>query len=509
MRVVPAPGHGLTAPPARTAGDLLRWPLLGRFLRWRHARTALQLPLLALAVAIVAHGFLGPSLAALNLATLLTWVQYRGLLIVALLVAGNLACTACPIVLVRDLGRRVRAPGRRWPRRLRGKWIAVALLATVLFLYEWLDLWASPPGTAWLLLAYFALALAVDLTFTGAAFCKHVCPIGQFNALCSTVSPLEVRVRAPETCTGCRTHDCVRGRVGGLGAQRPSRGRPPVRQDGLGPARRADVRRGCELGLFLPGKVGNLDCTFCLDCVQACPHDNVALAVRPPAEELARGGRRSSLGRLERRRDLAALVLVFTFGALLNAFAMTAPLYAVAGALGRALRLASDGAVLLVLFALGLAVLPLAIALLAGAATRALAAAAASPAAIATAFAWALVPLAAGTWASHYAFHFLTGCLTVVPVVQKLAWSATGVAVLGAPRWTWVGLRPGLVYPLELGLVLLGAMGSLATAHAIARRDHPGRTGPAALPWALLIVLLAAAAVWVLSLPMEMRGTLL
>ena len=33
-----------------------------------------------------------------------------------------------------------------------------------------------------------------------------------------------------------------------------------------------------------------------------------------------------------------------------------------------------------------------------------------------------------------------------------------------------------------------------------------GHTGRATAPWALLVVLLAAAALWVLSQPMEMRG---
>ena len=45
----------LQAPPsqrvrAAPSVDLLRWPLIGRFLRWRHARTSLQLVMLALAV---------------------------------------------------------------------------------------------------------------------------------------------------------------------------------------------------------------------------------------------------------------------------------------------------------------------------------------------------------------------------------------------------------------------------------------------------------------------------
>ncbi|HEU5197195.1 MAG TPA: FesM, partial [Methylomirabilota bacterium] len=70
--------------------DVFTWPVIGPALRWKHARTALQLAMLAVAALMVVHGLLGPRLAPANLATVLTWVHYRGLLIVALLAAGNL-----------------------------------------------------------------------------------------------------------------------------------------------------------------------------------------------------------------------------------------------------------------------------------------------------------------------------------------------------------------------------------------------------------------------------------
>ncbi|MFN2186247.1 MAG: FesM, partial [Anaerolineae bacterium] len=80
----------------RTAIDLVELPGLGRFLRWRHARAALAFPLLFLAALMVFDGLLGPQLAPKNLATVLTWVHYRGLVVLALLLAGNLFCLACP-----------------------------------------------------------------------------------------------------------------------------------------------------------------------------------------------------------------------------------------------------------------------------------------------------------------------------------------------------------------------------------------------------------------------------
>lgn len=476
--------------PASAGTDLLRWPVVGRYLRWRHARTTLQVVLLGVAAVVVLHGMVGPDLAPQNLASVLTWVHYRGLLILTLLVAGNLFCMGCPFVLVRDLARRFHQPVRSWPRLLRSKWTGIALLVLVLFLYELFDLWALPRGTVWLILAYFGAAIAVDLVFTGAGFCKYVCPIGQFNFAASALSPLEVQVRDHATCQSCRTADCIRGR------------RDPVRPETI-------VQRGCELHLFLPNKVGNTDCTFCLDCVQACPHDNLALAVRMPAAELADDRTRSSLGRLSQRTDLAALAVVFTFGAILNAFAMTAPVHDVERWLAGALHSRSEGPILGLVFAGVLLVAPFV--LIGGAVftTRLLVPASGRPPAGLTfrRFAHALVPLGFGLWLAHYGFHLLTGALTVVPVSQSAVIDLLGWAALGEPRWTWAGMRPGSVFPLQLGALLLGAFGSLALSWLIAEREHPRDAFRVVLPWALVIALLTVVSAWVFLQPMEMRAT--
>jgi len=44
--------------------------------------------------------------------------------------------------------------------------------------YEAFALWSSPWVTAWIAIGYFAAAFVVDSFFSGAAFCKYVCPIG-------------------------------------------------------------------------------------------------------------------------------------------------------------------------------------------------------------------------------------------------------------------------------------------------------------------------------------------
>jgi polyferredoxin len=450
---------------------------MDRFLRWRHARTVMQVPLFLVALAMIVHGLLGPQLAPKNLATLLTWVHFRGALVLVLLGAGNLFCMACPFMLPREIARRFIKPRFHWPRWLRTKWLSIALFAGVLFAYELFDLWSSPWWTAWLILGYFGAALTVDGLFRKASFCKWVCPIGQFNFVASTLSPLEVTVKSADVCAGCTTLDCITGASG---------------------------PRGCELMLFQPQKVGNMDCTFCLDCVKACPHENVALQTRVPGSELWTDARRSGIGFFSKRKDLAALGLLFTFGALVNAFGMVSPVYAVQEWLAARMGTTHEAPVLGVLFFLLLVVEPAL--LLAGAAwwTRRGTGAREPLLTLATRFSYGLVPLGFGVWLAHYSFHLLTGLWTFVPVAQDALspW-------LGSPLWSLGGMSPRLVRPIEMGFLGLGVLGSLLVSWRIAEREFPARSGRAFAPWAALCLVLGCAAVWLLLQPMEMRGTFL
>jgi hypothetical protein len=267
-------------------------------------------------------------------------------------------------------------------------------------------------------------------------------------------------------------------------------------------------QRGCELALFLPMKVGNLDCTFCLDCVHACPHDNVGLVSRLPGAELWAESSRSGVGQPHKRKDLAALVLVFTFGALLNAFGMTSPVYAVQAWLSRTLGTTQRGPILALLFAAGLIVEPLVLLGSAAMVTRWATGTREGPLAIATRYAYSLVPLGFGIWLAHYSFHFLTGGLTIIPVSQA-AVGDLGWSVAGEPNWGLAGMRAGAVYPLEMGFLCLGLIGSWVVAVRLARQDHPQAPWRAYLPWTILHVFLCASAVWLLTQPMEMRGTFL
>ena len=466
---------------------------MGRLLHWRHARTLLQIPLFVVSVAMILHGLLGPSLAPKNLATTLGWVHFRGALVLVLLVAGNFFCLACPFMLFRNIARRFVHPVWNWPRRLRNKWLSVGLFVTILFFYELFDLWASPWWTAWLIITYFCGVLVVDGLFKHASFCKFVCPIGQFNFVASTVSPLEVKVRDQGVCTSCGTKDCIRG------------SREP---DTEKPGRLVVIQRGCELALFQPLKSGNMDCTFCLDCIQACPHDNIGIISRLPAEELMADPMRSGVGFFSRRKDIAALALVFTFGALVNAFGMVSPVYAFESWIAGLLHVNHKGPVLGLIFALFLILEPALLVGLAAWITQAWGGAKKAVLPIAVRYSYALVPLGFGIWLAHYGFHFLTGLYTFIPVAQS-AVADLGWPALGTPRWRLTGFPPNVVHAFELGFLALGLIGSLLVSYRLAQSeevDHPFRIF---IPWAGLSLILWTAALWLMAQPMEMRGMLL
>jgi cytochrome c oxidase assembly factor CtaG len=469
---------------ARAGFDLLRVPLLGRFLKWRHARLCLQLPLLLLAAVMIYDGLRGPQAGPMNLAGVLPWIHWRGLVIIGLLVAGNVFCTACPFLLPRTLARRWLPAGRGWPRRLRSKWLAVLLLGLFLWAYEAFALWESPWWTAWLAAGYFVAAFVVDGFFRGAAFCKYLCPIGQFNFVQSLVSPLEVKVRDPEVCAGCHTKDCIRGR------------------DGI---------PGCELNLYQPRKAGNMDCTFCLDCAHACPHDNIAVSANTPGRGLWGDPRRSGVGPFDRRPDLAALILVLVFGAFANAAGMVAPVLEWRAGIEGHLGQRSGLLVTTAFYLLALVVLPLVTVGSSAALSRRWGRLPGTWLSVATRYSFALVPLGFGMWLAHYSFHFLTSSDTAVPTAQRFA-AEHGWAVLGGPVWRGSCCRPVAEWLPRLEVLFL-ELGMLLSLYAgwrisLARCPGVGQALKALLPWALLIVLLFAAGVWIVFQPMQMRGTL-
>lgn len=502
-RRIPLPTHGALVDQPR-GFDLLSLPGLRRFVRWRHARAVFQIPLLALALLVIVDGLTGQQVASRNVATTASWLHYRGLVVVTLAVVGNAFCGACPLMLTRAPSRALKRllPAEfRWPAVLKSKWLVAGLLATVFLSYEIFDLWASPWLTAWLVIAYFAGAFAVDTLFPAGTFCRYVCPLGNFNFVFSSISPTQIAARDPDLCRTCEHKPCLHGRetYSERGASRGHAAFVPLAE--VTSANGSGFFPGCESHLFVPAMTSNMDCTSCMNCVRACPYDNVALVARSPARELAAAPWQRRWG-----FPLVTLGILLLFWGLLNAAAMVPPFYAVADGLAQSLGSRNEALLLGTMFAL---VSVSALLITGAAATLADLAGGAgfAPRRALMRWGYVFVALGFGFWAAHYLFHFLTGAAQIVPVMQHfLEWRGAAVD----PNWRLARLVPTRwLFPIGASLgsayALLGAYLTVR----IALRDFGRRGAVAMWPMLLLVLGLAALQIVILSLPMEMRGSVL
>ena len=474
--------------------DLFEVPLLGRLLASRTARRVLRAVVLLLALSIVVDGFFGTPLAPENMAGTLPWTHLRALAIIGLVAIGNLACGLCPFVSARNVLRKLITPGRNWPAALRGKHLAIVLLGVWLVAYEAFDLWDSPIATAWVLVLYFGLALVIDSLFRGSSFCRYVCPLGQYQMAMSLVSPVQVAARSTDICASCTTHECIRG------------------NQGRGIA-------GCGTGLFIPHKEGPLDCTVCMDCVDACPHSNVSLVVLPRGGNFLNVAPRAGLGNLAARTDIGLLLLAIVMGGFANAAGMTGPV------LSWVDRVAQRNG-----WPVGLVeAIPLLEVIVGPTILLWLVARWSAPAAwreVLVRGALALVPLGAAMWLAHFGFHLATGAFTALPTIQRALidlanWAGIpgAVSVIGEPQWaaSCCGPIPTWVQPAELAVLTLGFLFSAflgwrtmeRSLGAAAGQGPLGRLGGRALPWLLAAVALYGSGVWIVLQPMQMRGMIM
>jgi polyferredoxin len=496
--------NALTTPKPRF--DLLRLPVIGRLLTMRYGRLLLQLPFLAIALLLIYDGFTGETIASQNLATVTVWVHYRGFLVVALLLVGNLFCMGCPFTLPRTLAKRLSGRGGRFPRILRNKWLAIANLFALFFAYEWLDLWASPALTAWVIVAYFVASFVLEAWFSESAFCKYVCPLGAFNFAYSTLAPTQIQARNPSVCAECVGKECING------SYSPS----VVALDAISVRTGETVTHspqgtlGCGTLLFVPQLKSNADCTLCLDCVRACPHDNVALVVRRHGQELEREEA------LPKRYDAAFVYIVLAFVGVVNAFGMVPPVYDLMQSLAEALQLARwglgqqaiDAVVLLILFIGGGLFLPLLWSWLSAWLALRLTGARLTLREVLTTLSVAFVPLGFGIWVAHYSYHFLTAFLTIVPIFHNFL-IQHGITAFGtSPQWELSGVTElGVIGAVQLVALLGGFVWSFALLQRHSIRLFKRQAILAVLPFALMLLCLVLVAVWIFSLPMEMRGT--
>lgn len=484
-----------------TLNNLFSWPIVGaplkRLLGWRYARLLFQIPLLILALLALWDGFTGSQIAARNVATVSVWLHYRGILVLALCLIGNLFCAACPLMLTRGFSRWLSTylPQYRVPRAWRNKYGVLALTVLYFWAYEYWDLWSSPWLTAWLIVGYFASALIVDALFPAGTFCKYVCPLGQFNFALAQVSPSQIAAVDPAVCQSCTGKYCLNGRnvepdVMQFNLMSDLNNLPSLPM--VSPTTSAASKPyfpGCETQLYVPQIQSNRDCTLCFNCVRACPHDNVALHIRLPHSES------------KPKLDFVLFGLVLWLAGLFNAWAMTPSYFAMAQQMSEWLNTRNEGLLLalLMLGSIGLGALgTLAVAFWASR----LGGYADSVQQAMRRWGVVVFPLSFAMWAGHYSFHFLTGWASIIPVLQqRLGLNA---------NWLLAGSIPeNTLFPLQVCILYVGFSVGLWWLVRQLWPDRQRGAWAALWPWVLWLSLLTVLGLWILAQPMEMRGTLL
>lgn len=250
--------------------ELTRSPFIKSGLKNRMPQLILFVVMLAGFIFAILAGFTGTQVGSHNFSIVFVWIAWWAVLIlVAVPFFGRGWCAVCPIPVAGDWLQRGAmldpAPGTpKWlnlrvPAKLRNMWTQnlsftlVALFSSVIL--------TIPLVTAVVLAAMLFLAIGLSMVFERRAFCRYLCPVGGFIGLYAQTAPLELRIKEKKVCVQCEGKPCYNGSA--LGA-------------------------GCPWDVFPGGLTKNTYCGLCMECIRTCPHDNIAVNLRPFSADLAK-----------------------------------------------------------------------------------------------------------------------------------------------------------------------------------------------------------------------------
>jgi ferredoxin len=461
--------------------DLLTVPWVRRLLTARAFHPALQIPTLGVMAIVVWLGLFDVQDGGMNLSTKLTWTIWWAGVIFTFVLVGRAWCLACPFGALNEWTARLAGAVRRLPRPFRNIWWATGMFVLLTWADEQLGVVRSPRVTAWIVIFFVALAIAIGLVFERRSFCRYLCPIGGVIGIYSMTAPLELRPRLAATCAADREKACYRGNA---------------------------AVAGCPMFEF-PGALDrNNYCTLCAQCVTACEHGNLALRVRAWGKDLWAATRRT-LDEAYLAVVLVGLTVVVTAQMLtawpgwVSALAWYLPTTVRSG-LKPVTYLGLVESVLL----LGGALVVGPLLVLGGAALAdRLAGAGLGLRRTFIMFGYVLIPVGLAMHLAHNLAHLLLEGGGIIPVVQRAVALYTPFS-LGAADWRTTPLAPEPVVAVLQVAILVAFFGlSLVAAHRLTLRTYldARAASRAFLPMAAIALAFTLVGLVVLSLPMGMR----
>jgi YHS domain-containing protein len=466
---------------ARDRLDLLGSRTVRFLVTSRVVRFVAQLVIVGLFFLIIAAGLFGNQNPALNIAPILTWTVWWGGLVILIMFAGKAWCWVCPWDAVAGWMEKLRfwkksdeglSLNLKWPRPLRN-----IVLATVLFVgLTWIELGfgvtMKPAITGYLALAMLLMAIVSAFLFEKKGFCRYACLVGRVSGLYAMFSGVEVRSKDQSVCRSCPGKECVKG---------------------------SRTAYGCPTFLFPGYLASNTYCIQCMECIQACPENNLAINLRPWGADLVSQHRP--------RTDEAYLALLMLSITGFHGLTMTPNWGRLTEWLSSSLSLGN-----LLAFSVGMTLLMLAPILVYAALVRfsfSLGAGANGGLTFHDYFvryAYALLPIALFYHLAHNMEHLLMeGPKVVALISDPFGWNWN---VLGTAHWTIPPLVSlDLLWIVQVVLVLVGHVYSLWIAHHTSRQLFPDRVlaHRSQLPMLAAMIAFSIFSLWLLKQPMEMR----
>ncbi len=412
-----------------------------------------------------------------NFGVMIVWVLWWVLLMTIFVpFVGRLWCMVCPFPLVGDWLQRGSLTGgggkkpwgfnKKWPRHWRNLWpVTAVFLVSTLFV----GFFTVQPFATFVLLAIIvAGAIIVAILYEKRTFCLYLCPVSGFQGLYANFAACEVRVKDPEICNAHKPKTCYVGNEHG---------------------------HGCPW-MELPFDMNrNTYCGLCLECFKTCPHDNMALNIRPFGTDLLADRRRTD--DLQHRRGLDEAFKSLTMIGILFAFFLT--MQGPFGWIKDMVRATSLGGYALFVIAyvgLNFLLVPGLFLLASFLSKKASCSSAVPLKTVFVGFSYSLIPLGVARWAAFSLGIILpNGSYLAQVLSDPFAW---GWNLLGTASIPWTPLFTGAMPYLQLALLFVGLAFSLEYGYRFAHKIYatPREAERGWIPILVFLLSLAVFFVW-------------
>jgi polyferredoxin/YHS domain-containing protein len=465
--------------------DLMRFSIVRKALCSRPFRFFARLFFVTAFFLIISVGLFGNQNPALNLAPLLTWTIWWCGLVVVIMFAGKIWCYVCPWDAISSWIEKLSfwkksdeglGLGLPWPGIIRNISLATILFVSLTWFEIGFNVTMRPVFTAYLGIAMVIMAIVSAFLFERRGFCRYGCLVGRVSGLYALFSGVEVRHKRQSICKNCSGKECYNG---------------------------SKTSYGCPTFEFPAKMEKNTYCIQCAECFQSCPHDNLALNLRPWGEDLKVPGKA--------RTDEAYMALLMLAVTAFHGLTMT-PIWAkLTDVLTRTLPFGRIGA-----FSLSMAVVmgfPIAIYAIFVWLSR-WAAASGDPSVLSTfsyhdyftRYAYCLLPIALFYHLAHNLEHLLMEGPKIFALLSDpfgWGWNLLGTAGVSIPPITSLDV----LWILQVILVGVGHIYSLWAAQKISRHTFSSNSAALRGQWFMLAVMITFSifSLWLLKQPMEMR----